>query len=64
MRERLRRGNTKISLVVVVVVVVVIVVVVFVVRFARRLTDLDLPLLLDGDEKEETRALIFRYALA
>lgn len=43
-----------------------VVVIVFVVRFARRLTDLDLPLLLGGDEEEETRAvaLIFRYALA
>lgn len=41
-------------------------VVVVVVRFAWRLTDLDLPLLLGGDEEEETRAvaLIFRYALA
>lgn len=57
MRECPRRDNANVSLAAVVFVVV---------RFARRLTDLDLPLLLGGDEEDETRAvaLIFRYALA
>lgn len=56
MRERPQRDNANVSLVVVFVVV----------RFALRLTDLNLPLLLGGDEEEKTWtvALIFRYALA